>query len=324
MIGNKNFIQFVEQLEKDEEFKLEEFEVGKDKVVIQTIVPDPKKLGRDVTLPVLSPILVRKKSLEQEVAELIVPAPAKPLPMKETDREAAVFHYEGYDLIEMKKIVERDYKIPAPQTADEVIGYYARRIAEDVKLPSQFALIAPKVREFLTASAFGKTVDINTPQMVKAIASNVATFVTITAFVTALRKVVVEDREPELIHAGRRLSELHGFPWSRPTLAATWPYHERALILLNKPAGYECSQKPKHHPSVMSLLPAPLRQRGVQPVGRLDADTTGLLLLTDDGALIHRWTSPKRHVPKVYEVGTAAPVTADQIAAFACRCRAAG
>jgi 16S rRNA pseudouridine516 synthase len=51
----------------------------------------------------------------------------------------------------------------------------------------------------------------------------------------------------------------------------------------------------------MSLLPPPLRTRGVQPVGRLDEDTTGLLLLTDDGALIHRLTSPKHHVPKVYE-----------------------
>jgi 16S rRNA pseudouridine516 synthase len=92
-----------------------------------------------------------------------------------------------------------------------------------------------------------------------------------------------------------------------------WPYHARALVLLNKPAGYECSQKPKHHPSVLSLLPGPLRTRGVQPVGRLDEDTTGLLLLTDDGALIHRLTSPKKHVPKVYEIETLDPVTVSQI-----------
>lgn len=92
-----------------------------------------------------------------------------------------------------------------------------------------------------------------------------------------------------------------------------WPYHARALVLLNKPAGYECSQKPKHHPSVLSLLPSPLRTRGVQPVGRLDEDTTGLLLLTDDGALIHRLTSPKKHVPKVYEIQAVDPVTESQI-----------
>jgi 16S rRNA pseudouridine516 synthase len=81
-----------------------------------------------------------------------------------------------------------------------------------------------------------------------------------------------------------------------------WPYHARALLLLYKPAGYECSQRPRHHAGVLSLLPPPLRARGVQPIGRLDADTTGVLLLTDDGALIHRLTSPKHHVPKVYEV----------------------
>lgn len=91
-----------------------------------------------------------------------------------------------------------------------------------------------------------------------------------------------------------------------------WPYHEHALILLHKPAGYECSQKPRHHPSVLSLLPPPLRTRGVQPVGRLDEDTTGLLLLTDDGTLIHRLSSPKTHLPKVYEVVAKHPVTPEQ------------
>ncbi len=92
-----------------------------------------------------------------------------------------------------------------------------------------------------------------------------------------------------------------------------WPYHERALVVLNKPAGYECSAKPRHHPGVGKLLPPPLRQRGVQTVGRLDADTTGLLLLTDDGALIHRLTSPRHHVPKVYEITTGQPVDASQV-----------
>jgi 16S rRNA pseudouridine516 synthase len=92
-----------------------------------------------------------------------------------------------------------------------------------------------------------------------------------------------------------------------------WVFWRQALVVLHKPAGYECSQKPKHHPSVLSLLPAPLRQRGVQPVGRLDEDTTGLLLLTDDGALIHRLTSPKHHVPKVYEVGCKHRVSDEQL-----------
>jgi 16S rRNA pseudouridine516 synthase len=91
-----------------------------------------------------------------------------------------------------------------------------------------------------------------------------------------------------------------------------WPFHATALLMMNKPAGYECSRKPRHHPSVLGLLPEPLRMREVQPVGRLDEDTTGLLLFTDDGALMHKLTSPRRHVPKVYEVVCAEPVTPAQ------------
>ena len=100
-----------------------------------------------------------------------------------------------------------------------------------------------------------------------------------------------------------------------------WPYHEKAYVLLNKPAGTECSQKPSTYPSIYTLLPAPLRQRpsktavqGVQAVGRLDQDTTGMLLLSDDGQFIHRMSSPKKHVPKVYQVTTKHPVDEQQVA----------
>lgn len=96
----------------------------------------------------------------------------------------------------------------------------------------------------------------------------------------------------------------------------SWPFHELAFVLLHKPANCECSTKPRHHRSVFDLLPAPLRRRGVQPVGRLDADTTGALLLTDDGVLLHRLTSPKQHVRKVYEARTAEPVNNAQIEAL--------
>ncbi len=100
-----------------------------------------------------------------------------------------------------------------------------------------------------------------------------------------------------------------------------WQYGEKVYIALHKPEGTECSQKPSRHPSIYTLLPAPLRQRpargalqGVQAVGRLDQDTTGLLLLSDDGQFIHRMSSPKKQVPKVYRVTTKHPVSQEQIA----------
>lgn len=81
-----------------------------------------------------------------------------------------------------------------------------------------------------------------------------------------------------------------------------WQYHEQAYLVLNKPANYECSHKTQHHPTIYSLLPYPLVARGVQCIGRLDEDTTGMILLSDDGQFIHRMSSPKWKVPKVYEV----------------------
>lgn len=92
-----------------------------------------------------------------------------------------------------------------------------------------------------------------------------------------------------------------------------WPFCEFASVLLHKPAGYECSRKPQHHPSVLELLPLPLRERGVQPIGRLDEDTTGLLLVTDDGQLNHQLSSGKRKVPKVYLATVKHPLDAGQI-----------
>ena len=99
-----------------------------------------------------------------------------------------------------------------------------------------------------------------------------------------------------------------------------WPYFDRVYLMLHKPTGTECSQKPSTWPSIYTLLPSPLRLRpqkaavqGVQAVGRLDQDTSGLLLLTDDGKFIHRMSSPKHHMPKVYEVTTKHDISEQQI-----------
>jgi 16S rRNA pseudouridine516 synthase len=93
-----------------------------------------------------------------------------------------------------------------------------------------------------------------------------------------------------------------------------WAYREQVYIALNKPANFECSRKPSHHPGVLTLLPEQFTWREVQPVGRLDHDTTGMLLMSDDGPFIHAQSSPKRHVPKLYQATTQEPVTDELIA----------
>ncbi|MFI5399191.1 MAG: DEAD/DEAH box helicase family protein [Candidatus Binatia bacterium] len=215
VIGTRKFMELVDQLEKDEDLKLEKFELGKDHLVIRTIAPDPAKADKDIGVPTLTPILVRKKTLADEIAALDVSTfKCSPFPMKEGGEEAKNFTYEGYDVITMEKLLERQYQMPEPQTSQEVISYYAKHIAADVRLPSQFAALAPRVREFLATKAFGRTVELDSADMIKAISSNVARFVTVDLFVRALRALVVEEQVPQLV-AARRVSETPTFPYSR-------------------------------------------------------------------------------------------------------------
>ncbi len=93
----------------------------------------------------------------------------------------------------------------------------------------------------------------------------------------------------------------------------TVPYLEELHVIVNKPIDTECSHTPSHHQSVFSMLPEPFLRRGLEAVGRLDADTTGMLLFSDTGAFNHYFTSPKRHVPKTYRVGTKHSISPEQI-----------
>ena len=82
-------------------------------------------------------------------------------------------------------------------------------------------------------------------------------------------------------------------------------------LLLYKPEGFECTLKPKEWPIVTDLIDVP-QLGSLRIAGRLDVDTTGALLLSDDGGFLHRVTSPKHHVAKVYELTLADPMTEAQ------------
>ena len=116
----------------------------------------------------------------------------------------------------------------------------------------------------------------------------------------------------EFVTDSRAPVETDGLEFS--VCGETHRYRAQLYIALNKPPDYECSRKPSSHRGVLSLLPEQFMRRDVQPVGRLDHDTTGLLLMSDDGAFIHTQSSTKRHIPKVYIATTHDPVTPQLIA----------
>ena len=91
-------------------------------------------------------------------------------------------------------------------------------------------------------------------------------------------------------------------------------YREHTYVMLHKPAGVLSATEDGRGETVLDLLAPEYRKIGLFPVGRLDKDTEGLLLLTDDGALAHDLLAPKKHVDKVYEITCARPVTPEQVA----------
>ena len=91
---------------------------------------------------------------------------------------------------------------------------------------------------------------------------------------------------------------------------------EHIYLLLNKPKGYVSTTEEGSQKNVIDLVPDKYKTRTLFPAGRLDKDTTGLMLITDDGEFAHNILSPKRHVKKIYEVTIDIPVTSDMIKGF--------
>ncbi len=216
VIGNRGFINFVEQLEKEENIQLDTWQVGKEKLVITVIEPDPAKADYDIALPILSPILARITALQDEINEIDVNGLyCMPLPIRADSREAKTFRYEGLDIITAEKLFEREYQIPTPQTSQEIVSYYAQAIAQELKLPSQFAALAPKVRDFLKYRAFGAEVDMDNGDVLQALSRRLTMKVTMDVFLDLLRPKLIQRQEPRLETAGKLLSGLEPFPWSQ-------------------------------------------------------------------------------------------------------------
>ncbi len=94
-------------------------------------------------------------------------------------------------------------------------------------------------------------------------------------------------------------------------------YQKFVYIMLNKPAGILCVSRDPKVPTVVDLLPPEYKRKHLFPAGRLDKDTVGLVLLTDDGDLAHRLLAPKNAIVKRYQVRLDAPLTDEHCRAFA-------
>lgn len=94
-------------------------------------------------------------------------------------------------------------------------------------------------------------------------------------------------------------------------------YQEHLYLMLNKPQGVVSATDDKVHRTVLDLVPPALRRRGLFPAGRLDRDTVGFVLITDDGEFAHNILSPRHHVPKTYEAGLDGPIGENELSVLA-------
>ncbi|MBL8147418.1 MAG: DEAD/DEAH box helicase family protein [Anaerolineae bacterium] len=219
VLGNPGFIRFVEELEKTEDVQFGTWEVGKDKLVITTIAPDPEKAEADIAIPSLSPILTRRTSLGDLIDSIdVMKIPSPVLPLRDDGDASNHFTYEGKDILTLESLFQRQYVIPEPQTSQEIIAYYAELIAGDIKLPGQFAVLAPKVRDFLKYKAFGREIDLDTVEARRAINRSLTRHVTQTEFLKLLRAHIIEEQTPVLETDDRKLSEVKPFAWSQDTI----------------------------------------------------------------------------------------------------------
>lgn len=93
-------------------------------------------------------------------------------------------------------------------------------------------------------------------------------------------------------------------------------FQKNIYIVLNKPKGYVSATEDKEEKTVLDLIPEEYRHRNLFPAGRLDKDTTGMMIITDDGDFAHEILSPKKHIPKTYLVTIDIPITKEMVTGF--------
>jgi len=219
IIGNQNFMQVVEDLEKEEGIKLDTFEYGKKKtpLLIPTIQVETERIpARDIAIPVLSPRLERKKSVRQVIEGVDVGQIAlrQPLRVDTATTPTDTFTYEGRDVISDEVVVTRTYQMPQAQTASEIIAFYTQIIAQALKLTAQFSVLVPKVEQFLREKAFGAAVDLDSKPVIQALSRPVTLTLTEKVFLALIRPHLTDEAVPVVENAPQLLSTTPPFPYS--------------------------------------------------------------------------------------------------------------
>ena len=223
VIGTDKFMEFVADLENDVGPIATEVINNGTPIVVVTIYPDYANKGTmDIGIPNVSPIYERKTDTRDEIANLnIDDIEIDNLPFNLEPQDDETFKYLGLDALTDETLIERMYRLQAPNTCSEVISYYATRIGSQTNLPAHFDVITEKVREFFTRRVFGQVVDLEDNDLATVLARPAVGYLTVQGFARAIRPLTRQEREPTISSAPSYLSHTEPFPWSRPTCEAS-------------------------------------------------------------------------------------------------------
>ena len=222
IIGTEKFIEFVDDLERIEDIAVPVEDIQREPIVIVTIHPDSDKMDMDIGLPDISPIYERSTDTRAEIEGIDVDAiEIENIPFSIDAQDDPTFRYRGSDALTDDVLIQREYRLEAPNTCGEVISYYATRVAAETNLPGHFDLIVDKLREFFARRAFGQPVDLEDNDMAAVLAKPSVGFLTVQGFVRAIRPKLRQEIAPVIGKAPVILSSVEPFPWSRPTCEAS-------------------------------------------------------------------------------------------------------
>ena len=222
IIGTDRFIEFVRDLEKEEEIAIPVEDLEREPIRIVVVHPDESKADMDIAIPSLSPTYARKTDTRAEIARLDIHAVRiDSLPFSLEPGDEAKYRYLGLDALTDETLLARTYRRSAPSACGEVISYYASRVASEANLPGHFDVIADRLRAFFAERAFGRRVDLDDNRYAAVLAKPAVGFLTVDGFVRAIRPLLRQELQPVIAAPAMRLSDTPPFPWSRPTCPAS-------------------------------------------------------------------------------------------------------
>ena len=208
VIGPAGLTDILEELEKQEGIKFNEFDAGKP-LNLTTIFVDENKLDKNIEIPILSRRMIVREFYLDDAAVDSLPALAIPLENKILETE-----YIAVDMLNGREVINRKWELPVPQDPKSVIAYYTDRILKELKIGGAFDSFYPLVKKYVSEKLFNEKINFADPRVLYNLSSPEVQEKLMQLFVNAFHELRFTEREPEQSDI-IKISDTAPFPWTK-------------------------------------------------------------------------------------------------------------